>query len=59
MPTPRAERDNRRVWSSWVGEDQLLQWKPRLVMVATTLALVVAALGGAVSDFVHAGYLDW
>jgi hypothetical protein len=37
----------------------LLQWKARLVASATTLVLLVAALGGGVLDFVRACYLDW
>jgi len=37
----------------------LLQWKPRLAVLATTLALLVAALGGGVLDFLRACYLDW
>jgi hypothetical protein len=37
----------------------LLQWKPRLIASATTLVLLVAALGGGVLDFLRACYLDW
>jgi hypothetical protein len=37
----------------------LLQWKPRLLALATTLALLVAALGGAALNLIHSGYLDW
>jgi hypothetical protein len=37
----------------------LLQWKPRLVAITATLALLVAAAGGGVLDFVRACYLDW
>jgi len=40
-------------------EDRLLQWKPRLVALATTLVLLAAALGGGVLDFIRAYYLDW
>ena len=31
------------------------QWKPRLVVVATMLLLLVASLGG----WLHTLYLDW
>jgi hypothetical protein len=31
------------------------QWKPRLVVVATMLLVLVASLGG----WLHAFYLDW
>jgi hypothetical protein len=37
----------------------LLQWKPRLVALATTLLLVLAALGGGLLNLVNSGYLDW
>jgi hypothetical protein len=37
----------------------LLQWKPRLVVLATTLLLVLAALGGGLFSFINSGYLDW
>jgi hypothetical protein len=36
----------------------LLQWKPRLVVLATTLVLLVVALGGAALG-ITASYLDW
>jgi hypothetical protein len=36
----------------------LLQWKPRLVVIATTLVLLALALGGGALDFLQA-YLDW
>jgi len=36
----------------------LLQWKPRLVAIATTLVLVLAALGGGALDVAWT-YLDW
>jgi hypothetical protein len=37
----------------------LLQWKPRLVVLATTLALLVVALGGGVLQLFKGTYLDW
>jgi len=37
----------------------LLEWKPRLVALATTLVLLVAALGGGAFDFLRGFYLDW
>ena len=35
----------------------MLQWKVRLVVLATTLALLVVALGGGVLGLSQ--YLDW
>jgi hypothetical protein len=36
-----------------------LQWKPRLLALATTLVLLVAALGGGVFQLLTGSYLDW
>jgi hypothetical protein len=33
--------------------------KPRLVALATTLALLIAALGGGTLDILRCFYLDW
>jgi hypothetical protein len=37
----------------------LLQWKPRLLALATTLVLLVVAMGGAALGVITASYLDW
>jgi hypothetical protein len=57
MPRPRAGRTIEGVWLSRRGRVLVVNWKARLVGVATSAALVVAALGGWAGVF--RSYLDW